>query len=236
MGSIETDRRWKRALTHLAESIPARPRAVEELLAVGRQRQARRRWSLALAPVLVAALIILLTTVPVMAGKQTLPQWLAGRQLEQASEVWNRNTLVPLLVIKFRVSPLVVRELLAQGMRPGEVVISAEMARVAGQPLKKVAQMRLEGFGWGRIAQELGLDWQVLRRYLNSKTPSASGGALVPDCDSVSPSPADGSTTVTNRRENSEITPRDSSSTQLGSLIVPRTELKFSMTTKGDNV
>ncbi|MEI6531122.1 MAG: hypothetical protein WCN99_06505 [bacterium] len=165
----DLDAQLKRALSRLAENTSVRQPPLHDLFARGRKQQRRSRLVLALSPVAAILLFLAVTAFPVFGGGENLYQSYADSQLVRAAGSWNTPTSDPTaLAQRLQVNLSEVEGLLEQGCENSEVALIEVMAKYAGVDFQKVLALRTQGYGWGKIANLLGVNWHEVRQSLEN--------------------------------------------------------------------
>ena len=126
---------------------------------IGKKEMAahRRKFLLGLVGAAIAAFLVISSIAPVFGKSGTLPQVIAGLNLERSA-----NSFKGSLSTEDRI----IEELEDQDLSPIDSIIIVALLKESGMPADKIIEMRNEKMGWGRILSELSISLNSIKNTL----------------------------------------------------------------------
>jgi hypothetical protein len=136
---------------------------------IGKKEMAihRRKFLLGLVSIAIAAFLVISSFAPVFGRSGTLPQVIAGLNLERSA-----NSFKGSLGTEGRI----IEELEDQDLSPIDSIIIVALLKESDVPASEIIEMRNEKMGWGKILSELDISLNSIKNTLNQAQSAVSEG------------------------------------------------------------
>ena len=126
---------------------------------IGKKEMAahRRKFLLGLVGAAIAAFLVISSIAPVFGKSGTLPQVIAGLNLERSANSFKGS---------LSTDDRIIEELEDQDLSPIDSIIIVALLKESGMPADKIIEMRNEKMGWGRILSELSISLNSIKNTL----------------------------------------------------------------------